>query len=446
MKIGSNEIILFCIGYLRERNREIPAINKSHFSKAMNIQVETLNKKLSNMRKKDILGKDRISGICGHIPTEKGKNLYQDLHDIIMKLDLDPDLHSVSNLCRLEDVLDYLNDPTNIAKVTYHVSRSKPLDVVDLIRLDRARRPGSRENEIIKELLRNQGKTVQSMNDLIEDLTLVGKKDSKLSEKLNFDSVPSAIITAEFRVRRGRDIEAKAIYESLLKNRAKLDPAYWIFCIVGLVKCSKTLDGQEKALELADRFLESVEDTANRAMLKKSKADILQDMKRYEEAEVMYNSIIRTLRGTDMPLLKVMVLNNFGVLHFRQDHVKEAVDCWKKVKKIAVKNQLKWAEAISNVNLSDPYARMGKTERSRQLLRSAKKHLENINDQEGISEYNFNMALVCVEEGNRDLALHYFKQCEDFPLQYREKRLERRNVINERFAEKGWEIPFDKKV
>ncbi len=56
------------------------------------------------------------------------------------------------------------------------------------------------------------------------------------------------------------------------------------------------------------------------------------------------------------------------------------------------------------------------------------------------------MALVCIEEGNRDLALHYFKQCEDFPLQYREKRIERRKVINTRFTEKGWEKPFDEKL
>jgi hypothetical protein len=169
-------------------------------------------------------------------------------------------------------------------------------------------------------------------------------------------------------------------------------------------------------------------------------------MKRYQEAEVIYNSIIRTLRGVDMPLLKVMVLNNFGVLHFRQDHEKEAVECWKKVRTIAVKNDLPWMEAISYVNLSDPYAKSGKVIRSRQMLRSARRYFETINDQEGISEYNFNMALVCVEEGNQDLALHYFKKCEDFPLQYKEKRMERRNVINERFAEKDWKIPFNKKI
>ncbi len=118
-------------------------------------------------------------------------------------------------------------------------------------------------------------------------------------------------------------------------------------------------------------------------MLKKSKADILQDMGRFEEAETFYNSIIRTLRGVDMPHLKMMVLNNFGVLHFRQEHEEEAVDCWKRVRTIAVKNELQWAEAVSNVNLSDPYAKRGMTERSRQMLRSARRYFETINDQEG---------------------------------------------------------------
>jgi tetratricopeptide (TPR) repeat protein len=363
-----------------------------------------------------------------------------------MNLDLDPSLHSVSNLCRLEDVLDYMNDPFNIAMVTFHVSRSKPLDVVDIIRLDRARRPGSRENEIINELLRNRGKIDQSLNDLIEDLTLIGKKDPVINEKTSFESVPTAIITAELRVRRGRDYEAKSIYQSLLKNRARLDPAYWIFCIVGLIKCSKVIDGQDEALALANRFLESVTDPASRSMINKNKADILQDMGKYKEAEQLYNSIIRTLRGVDMPHLKMMVLNNFGVLHFRQGKEDEAVECWKKARTIAMKNDLPWMEAISSVNLSDPYARKGKTERSRQLLRSARRCLERIKDQEGLSEYNFNMALVCIEEGNRDLALHYFKQCEDFPLQYREKRMERREVINTRFMEKGWMKPFDDKL
>ncbi len=168
MKTGSNELILFCIGYFRGRKKMIPAINKGHLSKALNIRVDTLNKKLAHMREEELLEKDRMAGICGHIPTEKGRDLYRELHDRIMKLDLDPDLHSVSNLCNLEDVLDYMSDPFNIAKVTYHVSRSKPLDVVDLIRLDKARRPDSRENEIIKELLRNRGKIDQPINDLIE--------------------------------------------------------------------------------------------------------------------------------------------------------------------------------------------------------------------------------------------------------------------------------------
>ncbi len=86
---------------------------------------------------------------------------------------------------------------------------------------------------------------------------------------------------------------------------------------------------------------------------------------------------------------------------------------------LAVKNKLKWAEAVSNVNLSDPYAKKGKTKRSRQMLRAAKKYFELINDDECVSDVNFNIALVCIEEGNRDLALYYFSRCEDFPLQYK---------------------------
>lgn len=446
MKIGSDELILFSIGYLRGRNKEIPAISKIDLSRALELRVDTLNKKLSSMRKKEHLKKEKMEGVIGHALTEKGRELYQTLHDDFMKLDLKPDLHSVSNLCRLEDVLDYMKDPFNIITVTYHVSRAKTLDVVDIIRLDKARRPGSRENEIINELLRNRGKIDQSMNDLIEELTLIGKKGPGIGETRRFDSVPSAIITAEMRSRRGRDIEAKAIYESLLKNRARLDPAYWIFCIVGLIKCSKVLESQEKAVELTDRFLETVDDPPSIAMLKKNKADILQDMGRFDEAEAIYQKIIRTLRGVDMPHMKMMVMNNLGVLHFRKGNENDAMELWKKARSIAMKNELPWMEAISNVNLSDPYAKNGKTERARQLLRSSRQYFEKINDQEGISEYNFNMALVCVEEGNRDLSLSYFKQCEDFPLQYKEKRIERRAVLNERFAEKGWKKPFDEKV
>ncbi len=446
MSIGSNEIILFCIGYLRGRNKEIPAINKSNLSKALNLKLETLNKKLAAMRRDDIFSKDKMEGVCGHILTERGRMLYRDLHDRILKMDLRPDLHSVSNLCRLEDVLDYMSDPYNIVTATYHVSRSKTLDIVDLIKLDKAKRPGSKENEIIQELLKTRGKIDQSVNDLIEELTLIGKKEPGVAENINFDSVPSAIITAEMRGRSGRDREAKAIYESLLNNRAKLDPAYWIFCIVGLIKCSKVLEGQEEAIVIADRFLVSIEDPASRAMVKKNKADILQDMERFEEAAELYNGVLRIMRGINMPYLKMMVLNNYGVLHFRQGREDEAVEYWKKARTIAVKNGPRWAEAVSNVNLSDPYARSGKTQRSRQMLRSARKYFEFINDQECISDVNFNMALVCIEEGNRDLALYYFKLCEDFPLQYKEKRMERCKVLNSRFVENGWEEPVDEKL
>ncbi|MDG6224999.1 MAG: tetratricopeptide repeat protein [Candidatus Thermoplasmatota archaeon] len=446
MNVGTNDLMIFSIGYLRGRQKEVMPINKKQFAEVLDVSGETINRNLATMRKVGMIVKVKKDGVLGHALAEKGRERYREIHSRMMDMDLKPDLHSVSNLCRLEDVIEYLRDPYHIVLLAYSVSRGKKLDVVDLIRLDRARRPGSKENEIINELLRTKGSVGQSMNELIEDLTLVGKKDPGIGDDLDYDSVPNALITAEMRIRRGRDLDARRIYQTLLRNRAKLDPAYWIFCIIGLIRCTKVLEGQESALELADRFLETVEDPAYKAMLKKIKADILQDMKRFKESEETYNSIIKTLKRINMPHLNMMVLNNVGVLHFRQGREDKAVDCWKKARTIAVKNDLKWAEAISNVNLSDTYAKEGNLKTAKEILRKSKKIFEKIDDQEGMSEYNFNMALVTVEYGNRELALDYFKRCEDFPLQYREKRVERREVINERFEKKGWEKPFNGKL
>ncbi|MDG6224998.1 MAG: tetratricopeptide repeat protein [Candidatus Thermoplasmatota archaeon] len=446
MNVRTDDIILFSIGYLRGRQKEVPSLDKRKLSTALDIKTDTLNKRLSEMRRAKILEKQRIDGVCGHVLTGIGRERYREIHKRIMDLELRPDLHSVSELCRLGDVIEYLSDPYNVVRVAYCVSRSKPLDAVHLIQDDRAMRPGSKENAMINELVLTDGKADRSINDLIEELTLVGKRGPALEDPRSFDSVPYAIISAEMKMRRGSDLEAMAIYGSLLRDRAGLDPAYWIFCIIGIIKCTKVLEGQEKALELVERSLYAVKDPAFRAMLNKNKGDILQDMKRYSESEETYRSVLMALKRLQMPNLKVMVLNNLGVLYFRQGLEDKAKDRWKKARTISVREDLPWVEAICNVNLSDVYARAGQFKNAKELLSKSKQYFLSINDLEGLSGYDFNMALVCVEEGNRDLALHYFSRCEDFPLQYLKKRAERRAVLIERFERRGWEKPFDANI
>lgn len=165
----------------------------------------------------------------------------------------------------------------------------------------------------------------------------------------------------------------------------------------------------------------------------------MSDLGRYQEAHDVYESSLGIARSKKLICLQAMTLNNIGVNHFRAEEYDEAEDIWQKSRRFAKSNDVSWAKVMSEINLADIKGRRGNYYMARKYLREARKFMFLVGDMEGVSEVDFNLALVCVEEGKKDRAIHYFKRSENFPLMYREKIIERREELKKRFEEKGWD-------
>ena len=64
--------------------------------------------------------------------------------------------------------------------------------------------------------------------------------------------------------------------------------------------------------------------------------------------------------------------------------------------------------------------------------------LLQVDDPEGMSEVDFNMALLQIEKGNRKKALKNFDRAMEFPLIYYRKAKEREEVFKGRMESKKW--------
>ena len=91
---------------------------------------------------------------------------------------------------------------------------------------------------------------------------------------------------------------------------------------------------------------------------------------------------------------------------------------------------------MTSINLADAYSLQGNPKKALRLLGKARTFLKQVGDLEGLSEVDFNMALVQIEIGNEKKALEYFERAQSFPLTYERKLNERREVFEGRSKEK----------
>ena len=194
----------------------------------------------------------------------------------------------------------------------------------------------------------------------------------------------------------------------------------------------------EDTLELLNNTMESTQNPIHRAFLKKIMADIVQDHDSFNEASDLYRSCLGIFQEKTFPVIRASVLNNLGVLYFRKGETNIAMGLWKEALKIVKKIGLKWSIHMTSINLADAYSLQGNTKKALRLLGEARSFLKTAGDLEGISDVDFNMALVQIEKGDEKRSMYYFNMSEDFPLSYRMKVMEKRKVFKGRIESKGW--------
>jgi tetratricopeptide (TPR) repeat protein len=142
------------------------------------------------------------------------------------------------------------------------------------------------------------------------------------------------------------------------------------------------------------------------------------------------------------PSLETAIYNNMGIPYLEKGDWTNAERSWRKALRIARENRFFWLEAVTKLNIADALAHSGRCQRARKVLAESKSFFVSVGDEEGMSMYHFNMALVCIEEGNKGKSIDHFHKYAEFPFTYIGKKLKLRQVMNERFREKGWHEPF----
>lgn len=431
---GRKESILFGIGSVGLKDNKIYC--KRDMADAIGISITALDRHLVHLRSSGYLKKDNGPGsVCGHSLTEIGKERYETIYDQVQDMILTPEQHSVSVVCHLKSILKYINDPLLTLKIVSNTLRGKKIDVLELLKMYSLQRTGSGYTMMIDEVLSipEEGQ-LTSPDDMLLVLTNMGLEPGEsISRMQDQDMVRSFMSTAEYKRRNGDLDEAICMYDRVLRSIPGLPPNIWIIAYTNKLKCIMGLGRYNEFFKLIEHSIQLVKNSVHRAMIRQIKADQLSLKGEYEESEKIYRSCLGVYSAKDLPILGITALNNMGVMFFRQGRSDIAVQMWRKAYKIARERELLWAQAILAMNIGDHIAfNKGQFKRGRDLVRDARKIMERLDDMEGVSDAEFNYALVCLAEDKVPLALKHFNKSLKYPILDHVKRDERTRVFNDR--------------
>ncbi|MFO8051251.1 MAG: hypothetical protein R6V01_06075, partial [Thermoplasmatota archaeon] len=290
--LGNQDLIIIAIGF-----DNISSIKS--LSSDLGIVANTVKrhlKTLFNRKEVDIIDDDQI------ILTVHGVEYYNELVSEIMDHELTPEQHSVSKVCKIGSIFTMIPNSKTLIKILNSLHTDQKLDVIELIRLDNALKPGSYDNIFFDELMKKDDSINISTDERYKDLTMLGMK--KGNEIPDEQPIKEILIMADLKRRSGKVWEGFEMFSDLLYSRKGLLPGYWIICLIGWLTCIKNIYDPEKSLELIDKYLNRVNRTEHKALLLYLKADILSDSGQNDEADVLFLKSLRMMRALNMNLSK----------------------------------------------------------------------------------------------------------------------------------------------
>ena len=438
--IRKADVILYSLRDITSLDKELDLIR---IGRILCIKKSTLNRYLKDLDRKGWIriarnGKGRIESV---ILTGAGLRECEQTDRLISNIVLDPKSSGFSKRVPLQYVLDQLKGPYEIMEFLDLYFIKTKTEVTAILDNIKSMRQDSRISRYIDEVFSlDSGGSTRTLEDILNTLSIygIGNENRKIAESLYDSNIDSLLLKAEILRRKGLIEEAKAIYDGLLHRRTGLESGRWILCLSGLVQCMVYLNQEKDGIELIERMIESIENPAERGFLKKVKADIVQGLGRFKEASDLYKSCLGLFQAKCYPTIRASILNNLGVLYFRKDEIEIATKLWEEAYDILIKEKLRWSICMTSINLADAYSLQGETRKASRLLGRARTFLEEVGDLEGLSEVDFNMALLQIEKGNRKKALKNFDRAMEFPLIYYRKAKEREEVFKGRMESKKW--------
>ncbi len=409
----------------------------------LKIKKTTLDKNLREIKQKNLIisNKNEIERIVSFQITSSGIVLLDQINAIISETVLDPESSGLSRKVSLQTVLDHLKDPYEKLGFMERFLFGKQKDATFILETIKDQRPDSRISKYIQEVLSINGDSdIETLEGVLKSSSIYHSVSSykNIDGIFSGSNVDQLIIEAEILRRKGSEEEAICIYNGLLKRSTCLESNRWILCLTGLIQCIAYMNREVEGIELLEKMRISITNPVEKGFLNKVKADILQDLERFEEASDLYKSCLGVFQESDHPLIRVTILNNLGVQYFRNGKVKIATDLWEEALKISSRIDLPYLVSIISINLADVYALDKRFYKAEELLRNAGKILESSGDLEGLSGVDFNRSLLYVEKEEKEKALKYYNKAMSFPLTYKRKREERRKVFEGRMRAKGF--------
>ncbi len=434
------DIILYSIRSIRSNNE---TLDRKRMSRSLGLKLSTFNRYLRDIIFKGHLRsvKNESGRIMSYKLTEAGLNGSEITENVISSIILDPEVSGFLKKVPLDLVLKQLRDTYERIELIDRFFIHGEQNVARILEETKFMRSDSNISYLLREVFSMDGEEeLRSLEEILTSSSIysICQKDGPADDPFSDQDIDHLILKAEVQRRMGSVKEALCIYDGLLRRRKGLESNRWILCFSGIVQCMVYENDFEDTLELLNNTMESTRNPTHKAFLKKVKADIMQDLDSFIEASGLYRSCLGIFQERTYPVIRASVLNNLGVLYFRKGEKNIAMGLWEDALKIVKKIGLKWSIHMTSINLADVYSLQGNTKKALRLLGEARSFLKTAGDLEGISDVDFNMALVQIEKGDEKRAMYYFNRSEDFPLSYRMKVKEKREVFKGRMESKGW--------
>jgi tetratricopeptide (TPR) repeat protein/predicted transcriptional regulator len=428
-RIDRKDIILISIDLTGEE------INLNQICRRWGITEKTLFKYFNEMDRSGQVLYRRTDSETFIRLTDSGRNELKGVYDIISEIILDPITSGFAKKVNLNTVLDHLKNPYEKLEFLDRFFLKKESNATIILEDIKAMRSDSRFSRYIEEVLSIESDSdIKALEKKLRSSSIYGvsPKESRLSGQISDHDPDCLLLRAEVLKRAGSTVEAKTIYDGLLARTTGIDPARWLLCVSGSFQCMLYDNRESEVISLLDSIIESVDNPIEKGFLKKIKADTIQDFDKFEEASLLYKSCLGLFNSKKYPVIRASTLNNLGVLYFRKNDLDNALSLWEEAYKIVIQEKMTWSRIMTSINLADAYSLRGNTSKAMRLLGKARTFLKDIGDLEGLSDVDFNMALVQIEKGDIKRAWKYFEAAESFPLIYEKKRVERRNVFEGR--------------
>lgn len=446
-KVSKEDLVVYSLSRILDPENGRSDLSREDLMDVLDISRKTLDQYLSSSKKNGYIirhQKKYSDSISETIElTHKGINRSTLIRRSLNEMHLTPENHNINVMVPLGIVLDRIKDPIEEILFLSLYTSTRTFDLDMFLKMLKDLRSGSNMVRVLSDLQQQPDQEALPSAGAFFRACFFGdiSPEEMLENDTCFGNVFNLLLVAEANHKQGRLDQADAIYNHLLSGKVNLTENQWVIAKLGLAMTLFKRGKNDESIEMTRSVIDS---TKNRIMISYGKqvmAKILSSSGRFNEALELYNRAVRSFDQQGIPLLSCIAYNNRGVVYYRMKDYDHAIKDWEKSVKYARKAGSSYSEAAILTNIADIESSRGNINLAIEQLERSRIIFGHFNDLEGLSLYEFNLALVLLDARRFDEAFDHFKLSETIalPLPVKYERDERRNYFIERAGENGFE-------